>query len=353
MKKSIILALHLVYWGGCLLLMLFVYSLLRLGQGGGPNPGHLFLYMALGFFVIPGLLAFYSFYTFLYAKFLNRKKITALFLYGFIVAFACGLVGEILLSVIIGGVGDNKGELIFPNYSPSEITVAFVIIFFISTTNGLIGLIMKGFVISYGDIKLKDDLNKKNYEVELELVKSQINPHFLFNTINNIDVLIEKDASRASAYLNKLSDIMRFMLYETKTEKIALEKELTYIEKYIDLQKIRTSNPAYVNYSAIGDPKNHIIAPMLFIPFIENAFKHTENKKVENAININIIIEKEMITFDCENNYSTETQVKPDQSGLGNELIRKRLALLYPNKHTLEINNKNNTYKVKLILFQK
>ena len=187
--------------------------------------------------------------------------------------------------------------------------------------------------------------------MELELIKSQINPHFLFNTINNIDVLIAKDAARASAYLNKLSDIMRFMLYETKTEKITLDKELTYIEKYIDLQKIRTSNMNYVNYYVVGDSSNLMIAPMLFIPFIENAFKHTENKKVENAINIKIIIEKEMIIFDCENYYTKETQVKPDQSGLGNELIQKRLTLLYPNKHTLEIINKNNTYKVKLVLF--
>jgi two-component system, LytTR family, sensor kinase len=141
------------------------------------------------------------------------------------------------------------------------------------------------------------------------------------------------------------------MLYETKTEKIELSKELTYIEKYIDLQKIRTSNPNYVNYSVKGDANNLMIAPMLFIPFIENAFKHAENKKIENAINILIVIEKDKITFDCENNYTENNQADFAQSGLGNELIRKRLELLYPNKHTLEITDRNKTYKVKLILF--
>ncbi|HXD92543.1 MAG TPA: sensor histidine kinase [Bacteroidia bacterium] len=186
--------------------------------------------------------------------------------------------------------------------------------------------------------------------MELALVKNQINPHFLFNTINNIDVMIAKDAGQASAYLNKLSDIMRFMLYETKTEKIPLSKELTYIEKYIDLQKIRTSNINYVNYHVEGDGGNLVIAPMLFIPFIENAFKHAENKKLDNAVNIKLTLSKEMITFECENKFSESASNNDEQSGLGNELIAKRLQLLYPNKHTLDVSNKNQTYHVKLVV---
>jgi len=186
--------------------------------------------------------------------------------------------------------------------------------------------------------------------MELALVKSQINPHFLFNTLNNIDVLIQQDAIKASVYLNKLSDIMRFMLYETKTERIELSKELTYIEKYIELQKIRTSNLNYVNYAVEGNTDGLLIAPMLFIPFIENAFKHAENKKMENAINIRIVIKHDRIEFKCENNYSDDNQINHDESGLGNELIQKRLELLYPKKHKLEITNSDNTYKVNLIL---
>ena len=227
-----------------------------------------------------------------------------------------------------------------------------LIISVISIVNGTLGLGMKGFISWYKDIKLKDDLNKKNYEMELALVKNQINPHFLFNTINNIDVLITKDATQASLYLNTLSDIMRFMLYETKTEVIPLVKELSYIEKYIDLQKIRNSNTNYVNYVVDGDSDNLMIAPMLFIPFIENAFKHTENKKLDNAINIKIFITKEKIIFDCENKFSEDLQNKSDQSGLGNELIEKRLILLYTNKHSLEVSTLNKTYKVKLTISQ-
>jgi LytS/YehU family sensor histidine kinase len=143
---------------------------------------------------------------------------------------------------------------------------------------------------------------------------------------------------------------MRFMLYETKTEKIALSKELDYIEKYIDLQKIRSANENYIQYLIKGDPAGKLIAPMLFIPFIENAFKHAENKKAENAVKINIEINEEMITFDCVNQFSAKQQVKPDQGGLGNELILKRIKLLYPGKHSLDIDTKNNIYAVRLAL---
>ncbi len=138
-----------------------------------------------------------------------------------------------------------------------------VVIAFGALLNGIIGLVMKGFITSYGDIRVKEELNRKNFEVELALVKSQLSPHFLFNTINNIDVLIGIDAARASAYLNKLSDIMRFMLYETKTELIPLEEELAYIEKYIDLQKIRTANPDYIRFRVQGRAPGLLVPPML------------------------------------------------------------------------------------------
>jgi len=220
----------------------------------------------------------------------------------------------------------------------------------VAILNGGMGLVMKGFITWYAEIKLKEDLSRKNYEMELALVKSRINPHFLFNTINNIDVLIEKDPVKASAYLNKLSDIMRFMLYETKAENISLNRELEYIEKFVALQKIRTANTDFVQYSIEGNPANRMVAPMLFIPFIENAFKHAENKITGNAVNIKFVIDKNQVIFYCENSYHKNNHTKADDSGLGNELIEKRLALLYGDKHTLEITNENEMYKVKLIL---
>ena len=151
-------------------------------------------------------------------------------------------------------------------------------------------IIIKGFITWFEEIQVKEALQLKNLSTELDLIKSQLDPHFLFNTINNIDTLLLNSPELASQYLNKLSDILRFMLFETKTDKIPLSKEIAYIEKYIELQKIRTSNSNFVNLAIKGDISNHTIPAMLFIPFIENAFKHVSNKKTDNAINITLEI---------------------------------------------------------------
>lgn len=297
---------------------------------------------------LPALSGFYFFYTFLFTRFLKRKRILALFLSGLgaVIGF-----GSLCLTLIY--LFYLPGSFIKANWTADTVLSLGITLSLLALVHGVIGLVMRGFITSYEDIQLKEDLNKKNYETELALVKAQINPHFLFNTINNIDVLIEKDAPLASQYLNKLSDIMRFMLYETKTAKIPLAKELLYIEKYIDLQKIRSFNPDYIHYSVEGEMGSFLIEPMLFIPFIENAFKHTENKKMENAIRIEFVLEEDTINFVCENHYGSpliDNSDKPDHNGLGNELIRKRLSLLYPGRHDLTVSNENKIYRVKLSL---
>ena len=349
MKKSVVVIAHIGYW--CLyLVLLSVFALImKTGKQPGTLPGFGMVRFMIAVALIPGVIGFYTSYTFLFSEYLNKKKIPYLFAAEFAISCVAALIGVIVLPFIFGPNIDSGGPVLMANDGHN--LGSAMLLPLNAFINGIIGLVMKGFITWYGGLKLKEETDKKNYEMELALVKSQFNPHFLFNTINNIDVLIEKDAAKASVYLNNLSDMMRFMLYETKTEKIPLGKELAYIDKYIDLQKIRTSNRDYVHYSVEGFSGDMTIAPMLFIPFIENAFKHAGNKKTGNAINIRIKIELSGITFDCENSYSGDAQVKPDQGGLGNELIQKRLQLLYPATHKLEVNNNNNTYKVKLVLY--
>jgi len=214
---------------------------------------------------------------------------------------------------------------------------------------GIVALVIRGFITWFNEIKMKQMLKEKNHEMEMALIKSQLDPHLLFNTINNIDALILKDAVKASDYLNRLSDIMRFVLYETKTDKILLSQEIEYIEKYIALQKIRTANETYVHFTVTGNIDNKLIAPMVFIPFIENAFKHTNNKKLENAITVNIIISDETTQLICENRFDSMS-VKLPVGGLGNELVQKRLDLIYAGRHTLEVNRNDELYSVNLII---
>ena len=350
MKRPVIILLHLGYWLMFLFLLLCFFLLsLPMLDNFHKIPLTVVLsrwtYLMIGFAIIPGVISFYIFYHFLFSRFLQKGKILLLCLSGLVVSIVGAVIGGLALSFVLfwprymfaGGWASAGGEIAVMSFG--------------ALINGIIGLVMRGFISWYGDIKLKAELAQKNFEMELALVKSQINPHFLFNTINNIDVLIEKDPAKASGYLNKLSGIMRFMLYETKTEEIPLAKELIYIEKYIELQKIRTANEHYVQYQTTGDPAGHVIAPMLFIPFVENAFKHAESKKKENAISIRILIEKDACTFECENMYATLTEDGLGNGGLGNDLIQKRLNLLYPGRHKLEIKNENNIYKVKLQVY--
>jgi sensor histidine kinase YesM len=338
MKKYVVVLLHLGYWMMYLLMIAMLLSALNHGKIAFKD---ILFSPAFVSAIVPGLIGFYTFYGLLFEKYLAKKKVLNFLLAIALVIVTASIITEVILySIYYRRLDGSYNTIIF----------AGIFLSFISLVNGVLGLVMKGFINWYGDIKVKVELNKRNYEMELALMKAQINPHFLFNTINNIDVLIQRDAIKASEYLNKLSDIMRFILYETKTEKISLEKELSYIEKYVELQKIRTTNLNYVKYEVKGSVGNILIEPMLFIPFIENAFKHAENKKVENAIKVAFVIEKDKIKFECENIYSVDTQLKPEHSGLGNELIQRRLVLLYPNKHIFEVENKNGIYKVNLLL---
>ncbi|CAN5909114.1 hypothetical protein BH11BAC7_BH11BAC7_29610 [soil metagenome] len=347
MKKTVTLFLHAGYW---LLYFLLLFGLL-LAMSAGSNrftPGLIQLMKLL--FLSPltvltigtALLSFYAFYFFLFDKFLKRRKILALIVAGILVSMISAIIPETFLSVFVNPL------ILFADHWNSAITIT-IVISILALIHGIIALVMRGFISWYGDIKLKEELTQKNFEMEMALVKSQLNPHFLFNTLNNIDVLIEKDAKKASAYLNKLSGIMRFMLYETKTERILFSKELNYIEEYISLQKIRTSNPDYIQYSVKGDAEGMLIEPMLFVPFIENAFKHSENKKSSNTISIDFEIAPDKIIFNCKNHF-TQKQKGDEQGGLGNELIKKRLALLYPGMHTLDVTSADEVYHVKLTI---
>ncbi len=342
MKRLFVFLLHTGYWLlYALLVFTFVWVLIKTAHMTANNVRFIAFYTPVPVVsFLPAVLGFYSAYFVLF-QFLQRKQFLALLGLSLLFALSAGVINYCCLAIFhniaaANGLGERIRIIIF--------------LALLAYLHSIIALVMKGFITWYGDIRLKEELNRKNFETELALVKSQIQPHFLFNTINNIDVLIEKDAARASLYLNKLSDIMRFMLYETKTEQIALSRELDYINKYIALQQIRSANANYVHYEVTGVAGNRMIAPMLFIPYIENAFKYAEHRKSENAIHIQLKIEKETVLFNCENIYKKELPPQSGHNGLGNELLQKRLQLLYPGKHTLDITRGNGVYKVNLML---
>ena len=350
MKKIVIVSLHVGYWLLYLLLLLLIFICLHIGSNLKQAPffsNFRFEIFFSAFAVLPAVLGFYSYYSLLFVRFLIRRKILLLFIFGGLTALGSSLISSLVITVLHSfGIGPGIFNDTRTNSIPMIIFIAII-----TMLNGTIGLIIKGFIRWYAEIKLKEELTRKNFEMELALVKSQISPHFLFNTLNNIDVLITKNAEKASSYLNQLCDIMRFMLYETKTEKILLSKELAYVQKYIELQKIRTANPDFVYFDVEGETTYDYIAPMVLIPFVENAFKHAVNLRNGNAIQIKVWVKNDVIGFECENKFQ-ESIEKSEHGGLGNELIKKRLELLYADRHTLEIIKKDDIYKVKLLIYR-
>jgi len=343
MKKSVIFVIHIGFWISYFLLLFIIIGATTQGFSSGPNFVHI-IKLGIIFVIFPSFIVFYTSYFFLFPKYIQTRKIGLAFFYGIIISVISTFIASLLISLLFETKMMFKGG--YSSYIAETASICLI-----GFAAGIMSIIIKGFITWYDEIKLKEELNFKNHQIELALAKSQLDPHFLFNTINNIDVLILKSPKLASEYLNKLSDILRFMLFETKTERIALSKEIEYIEKYIALQKIRTSNEHFVNFIVNGETSSQTIPSMLLIPFIENAFKHVSNKKTENAITISLFVEDKKIVFECENKYNENNKNLLESNGLGNDLIAKRIELLYPKKHNLAITNEKNTYKVKLVLY--
>jgi LytS/YehU family sensor histidine kinase len=200
----------------------------------------------------------------------------------------------------------------------------------------------------------KNERQKKEMEAEklaseLAFLKSQVNPHFLFNILNNICSLARKKSDETENAIIKLSQIMRYMLQDSKDEKVSLEKEVEYLQSYIELQRLRLPEAVKINFSTEGRPELFSIAPLLLIPFVENAFKHGVSYQDSSEITIRLICSWQMLSFHVENHIAKHQEGAKDQgSGIGLKNVMRRLDLLYPDKHCLEIRDDGNQYEVEL-----
>ncbi|MEI7660705.1 MAG: histidine kinase [Bacteroidota bacterium] len=200
--------------------------------------------------------------------------------------------------------------------------------------------------------KLKTELILEKQSGELALLRSQVNPHFLFNTLNNIYSLVYQKSEDAPEAVMKMSSIMRYMLYDATTDKVLLEKEIEYLKSFIELEKLRIRHKNFVELAITGNVEGRTIAPMLLIPFVENAFKHGSKSVTNPGIRINLSIGPQQIRFEVVNHMRKSTPVTKDQvGGIGLNNIRRRLNLLYPGKHQLEINAGEDFFTVLLILW--
>jgi hypothetical protein len=214
-----------------------------------------------------------------------------------------------------------------------------------------LGCLMQYF---FKERRKNEQLEKKQLESELMLLKSQINPHFLFNVLNSIYSLSLKKSDEAPGVILKLSDILRYMLYESRQNFVPLDKELQMLKDYIAIEQIRLAGRDGITMEIAGDFSKGYIAPAMLISFVENAVKHGLDSRTANAyMMVKVSVQGDDLHFYCCNNYLPRNAGNGHTSkvgGIGLDNVRKRLQLIYPGKHHLTIRNENNIFEVDLTL---
>jgi Putative regulator of cell autolysis len=196
------------------------------------------------------------------------------------------------------------------------------------------------------------EMESKQAKAELEVLKSQINPHFLFNSLNSIYSLTMVDAGKAGDAILTISDLLRYNLESSKSKFVTLTKEIEFLDSYMQLEALRLGNSCKVDFLKEGDFHSQIIAPMMLIPFVENCFKHGISVNgSSNYVSISVRVDGNALCFQTENRIATarmEVQQKHVKIGIDN--VKRRLDMLYPDKHTLNISKSNDVFRVLLTI---
>lgn len=202
-------------------------------------------------------------------------------------------------------------------------------------------------------LREKQELETQTMQSELRFLKSQINPHFLFNTLNNLYALTLKKSDKAPEIVIKLSEMMRYMLYECNEKRVPLSKEVNYLRNYLDLERLRQSDKIRIQFAVDGMVGDQMIAPLLFIPFLENSFKHGLNTQIrEGFVEIKMKVDQQRVEFHIENSKG-DAIPRPNSrpsGGIGLVNVRRRLNILYPDRYSLLISDNPNTYAVDLTI---
>lgn len=236
------------------------------------------------------------------------------------------------------GPGPFPGVMFVPFIS--RFLIAFLMIGF----NIAVKLIFK----SLRDEEIMKELERRKLQSELDSLKYQINPHFFMNTLNNIHALVDINKEQAQKAIVELSKMMRYVLYEANHNTILLEREVLFLKNYIELMKLRYIDKVNVKVSLPDEVPLVEIPPLLYISFIENAFKHGVSYQHESLIYVAMQIEEGYLTFTCSN--TNNGQSEEQHCGVGLENIQKRLKLLYKNKYTLSINDSSDSFNILLII---
>lgn len=344
--------LHVVSW--LIFALAIFYFSSQLYQN---RPGSLFIYRFL--LILPLLIAvFYINSTFLMPRFFEKKKYLKFFALIIVIAAIYIAISNIGGKIFMQELSTQKiisrnppiGE---ENLRPPFRRIflgKFFIDFFQVFTVLFASTVYRN--IKYANIKDKHEteIEQAKMQADLKLLKAQINPHFLFNALNNIysNILLKGSSAAESVY--KLSHLLRYVIYDCKADFVPLEKEVDYLKSFVSLQQLKDEELMKVSFEVNGDIAGKTIAPMILIPFVENSFKHSSIENADNGwINIKLNLEGKNLSFLCENSIPLSELHKDDTKGIGIENVKKRLNLLYDGEHLLKICKQ----KEKFIVFLK
>ena len=308
--------LHVLFW-------IFIVIYFAWGFGLRTNPVRSFINASLylpGFFIMV-----YSLLYVLVPRYLLAKKFLSFFIGLFIVLVICMLY-TILAQLSLDDSNKFRGLTL----SEGRNVLPFLHV-------GGIALSIKLLIYWYQQRKQTIEAERQKTAAELQLLKAQLHPHFLFNTLNNLYAHSLEASPRCPEIVMKLSELLRFMIYESNNPKMCLTKEINVLQSYITLEEMRYGDRIDISFSVEGDVENYQIAPFLLLPFLENAFKHGTSKQLDQCwISLNISLENSQMHFKLIN--SIEPQADEDAAkfgGLGLQNVKKRLELLYKDKHSI------------------
>jgi hypothetical protein len=273
-------------------------------------------------------------------RFFYRKKYLVFAIYVLIIIAVLIAVEELIIEAIF--YPDTRGKY-FPGIFQSLIDVLPVLI------------ILTGFKFAFDATKKQHELDEMATAVkesELQFLKTQINPHFLFNNLNNLYSYAIENSPKTPSIILELSSVLRYMLYDCKEDFVPLDKEIEHLKSFTALNELQIENRGVVEFKSDTTTLNYKIAPLILMVFIENAFKHS-TASLSDAINIFISIkinEPGKLQFSCKNNFTLTANNQSLSKGIGLKNVKKRLEILYPNKHELIIKDNDTIFDVNLIL---
>ncbi|RSC93055.1 sensor histidine kinase [Tenacibaculum singaporense] len=238
----------------------------------------------------------------------------------------------VLTGVIIVVFNDTFGKL--------EGFIEFITLYFLA-------VLFTFFYWLFKQIKSIIRLKNEKTKTELMHLKSQVNPHFFFNTLNNLYGLVGKDAEKAQELILKLSDMMRYSVYDGEKDTVLLSEEVTYLQNYIELHKMRYHKTIDIQFNIDITDNDHKVMPLLFIILLENAFKHgVENLRKNAYVHLNLTAHQNAINFEIENNFDATEESQ--EEGIGLQNLKRRLELVYPKNHTLTTSKTDDVYYANL-----